>query len=106
MCIRDRNNKQRLDIYFGGMDEWKKIPSKWEDFDIIKFDKDNSAAEQFKLDQGYDETKPCLLYTYTIHEITHFIYLSFYPLVSFCVPYISYSLKEYHRTAVVQQPIL
>ena len=54
----EKNNKQRLDIYFGGMDEWKKIPSKWEDFDIIKFDKDNSAAEQFKLDHGYDETKP------------------------------------------------
>ena len=54
----EKNNKQRLDIYFGGMDEWKKIPSKWEDFDLIKFDKDNSAAEQFKLDHGYDETKP------------------------------------------------
>ena len=54
----EKNNKQRLDIYFGGMDEWKKIPSKWENFDIIKFDKDNSAAEQFKLDHGYDETKP------------------------------------------------
>ena len=54
----EKNNKQRLDIYFGGMDEWKKLPSKWEDFDIIKFDKDNSAAEQFKLDHGYDETKP------------------------------------------------
>ena len=25
---------------------------------IIKFDKDNSAAEQFKLDHGYDESKP------------------------------------------------
>ena len=24
----EKNNKQRLDIYFGGMDEWKKLPSK------------------------------------------------------------------------------
>ena len=47
-----------MSAYFGSKAEWEKIPSKWEDFEIIKFDKDNSAAEQFKLDHGYDESKP------------------------------------------------
>lgn len=53
-----KDNKVRMSAYFGSKAEWEKIPSKWEDFEIIKFDKDNSAAEQFKLDHGYDESKP------------------------------------------------
>ena len=53
-----KNNEVRLSAYYGSKAEWEKIPKKWEDFEIMKFDKDNSAAEQFKLDHGYDETKP------------------------------------------------
>ena len=52
------NNPERMSSYYGSLEEYNKIPSKWEDFEIIKFDKDNSAAEQFKLDHGYDESKP------------------------------------------------
>lgn len=52
------NNPERMSSYYGSLEEYNKIPSKWEDFEIIHFDKDNSAAEQFKLDHGYDESKP------------------------------------------------
>ena len=52
------NDHNRMTSYFGSKAEWEKIPTKWEDFEIIKFDKDNAASEQFKLDHGYDETKP------------------------------------------------
>ena len=52
------NEPNRMSAYYGSKAEWEKIPTKWEDFEIINFDKDNSAAEQFKLDHGYDETKP------------------------------------------------
>ena len=52
------NNPERMSAYYGSLEEYNKIPTKWEDFKIIKFDKDRSAAEQFKLDHGYDESKP------------------------------------------------
>lgn len=54
----EKNDKVRMSAYFGSKEEWEKIPTKWEDYEIIKFDKDNSAAEQYKLDHGYDESKP------------------------------------------------
>ncbi len=53
-----KNNTVRLSAYYGSKEEWEKIPSKWEDFKLIDFDKDTSAAEQYKLDHGYDESKP------------------------------------------------
>lgn len=52
------NDHNRMTAYYGSMEEYKKIPSKWEDFKIMQFDKDNSAAEKYKLDHGYDESKP------------------------------------------------
>ena len=52
------NDHNRMSAYYGSMEEYKKIPSKWEDFKIMQFDKDNSAAEKYKLDHGYDESKP------------------------------------------------
>lgn len=54
----DKDNKQRLDIYYGGRQAWEKIPKEWKDFDIIHFDKNLAASGQYKLDHGYDETKP------------------------------------------------
>ncbi len=53
-----KNNTVRLSAYYGSKEEWEKIPSKWKDFKLIDFDKDTSAAEQYKLDHGYDESKP------------------------------------------------
>ena len=51
-------NPERLSAYYGTYEDWAKIPSKWEDFEIIKFNKKIEDAENYKLDHGYDETKP------------------------------------------------
>ena len=51
-------NPERLSAYYGSYEEYEKIPTKWEDFEIIKFNKDNADAENYKLDHGYDESKP------------------------------------------------
>lgn len=48
----------RIPAYYGTYEDWEKLPKKWEDFEIIKFDKTNEASEEFKLDHGYDEIKP------------------------------------------------
>ena len=37
------NEPNRMSAYYGSKAEWEKIPTKWEDFEIINFDKDNSA---------------------------------------------------------------
>ena len=51
-------NQTRLSAYYGSYEDWAKIPTKWEDVEIIKFNKDSSDAENYKLDHGYDESKP------------------------------------------------
>lgn len=51
-------NQTRLSAYYGTYEDWTKIPSKWEDFEIRKFNKKTEDAENYKLDHGYDETKP------------------------------------------------
>ena len=51
-------NPVRLSAYYGTYEDWAKIPSKWEDFEIIKFNKKVEDAENYKLDHSYDETKP------------------------------------------------
>ena len=51
-------NQTRLSAYYGTYEDWKKIPSKQEDFEIRKFNKKTEDAENYKLDHGYDETKP------------------------------------------------
>ncbi|MCH5317972.1 MAG: NAD(P)-dependent oxidoreductase [Eubacterium sp.] len=53
----ETDDKARINAFFGSMENWKSIPEKWEDFEIMEFDKDNSAAEQFRIDHGYDERK-------------------------------------------------
>ena len=51
-------NQKRLSAYYGTYEDWAKIPTKWEDFEIRKFNKKTEDAENYKLDHGYDETKP------------------------------------------------
>ena len=53
----ETSDETRMKAFFGSMEKWKSLPEKWEDFEIMEFDKDNSAAEQFRLDHGYDESK-------------------------------------------------
>lgn len=52
-----QNNETRICAFFGSKEAWEKIPKKWENYEIMTFDKQTSAAEKFKLDHGYDESK-------------------------------------------------
>ena len=50
-------NTQRISAYFGSIDEYNKIPSTWDKFELLKLDTDNEAGEKFICDHGYDEKK-------------------------------------------------
>ena len=52
------NNDVRISAYYGSMEEYKALPTKWEDMKLDHYDTDISAADEFKLDHGYDESKP------------------------------------------------
>lgn len=52
------NDKDRMDVFFGGMDEYKKIPDNWDDFPLVMPDKQVTSPEVRLLDHGYDESKP------------------------------------------------
>ncbi|MBQ7549307.1 MAG: NAD(P)-dependent oxidoreductase [Clostridia bacterium] len=47
------NHRDRITAYFGSLKDWRKIPSRWEDFEIKKADMTPTY-----LDHGYDESKP------------------------------------------------
>lgn len=49
--IRNGDN-ERLRAYFGGEDEWKRIPD-WEEWDLS-----HPSDEPIRLDHGFDDTKP------------------------------------------------
>ena len=51
------DNTPRINAHFGSLENWKSIPDNWKDFEIKEFDKENSSAEHFRLDHGYDESK-------------------------------------------------
>lgn len=55
--IKNKDEK-RISAFYGTYEDWKKIGSYWSMFELEFPDKHNSAAEEFKLDHGYDETKP------------------------------------------------
>lgn len=46
------NNREKVDVYYGGISRWKKIPS-WKDFDLSR-----PTDTPVLLEHGYDETKP------------------------------------------------
>ena len=48
----------RLSSYYGTYEDWQKIGGYWSMFELEHYDTRNSAAEAFKLDHGYDESKP------------------------------------------------
>lgn len=53
-----RNDETKLSAFFGSMEEYKKIPDNWNDFKLESPDKSIKAADKYKLDHGYDESKP------------------------------------------------
>ena len=48
------NNKPKIKAFFGSMEEYKQIPSRWEDYKFIDLNVDNPKL----LDHGYDTNKP------------------------------------------------
>lgn len=52
------NIPERISSYFGSMEEYKALPEKWEDFDIVIPSKKKTSSDVIILDHGYDESKP------------------------------------------------
>ena len=50
----EKNNEPKIKAYFGSMEEYKKIPTTWEEYKFIDLKVENPKI----LDHGYDETKP------------------------------------------------
>ena len=54
----NKNNTTRINAFFGSKEAWDRIPKKWADYKIMTFDKKTAVSERFRLDHGYDESKP------------------------------------------------
>lgn len=52
------NVPERISSYFGSMEEYKALPTKWEDFEIVIPSKKKDSPDVKMLDHGYDESKP------------------------------------------------
>lgn len=54
-----KNNKpERVSAYYGTLEDYKKLPEKWEDFKVVIPSKKKTASDVVVLDHGYDESKP------------------------------------------------
>ena len=53
----ENNVEERMNAYFGGMEEWKKLPDKWENYKVIIPSKKKTSQDVIILDHGYDESK-------------------------------------------------
>ena len=49
---------QRISAYYGSYTDWCRIGSLWDNFELESPDKSIEAADAYKLDHGYDESKP------------------------------------------------
>ena len=50
----ENNNEPKIKAFFGSMEEYRKIPAKWEDFKFIDLNVENPKL----LYHGYDDKKP------------------------------------------------
>ena len=50
----EKNNEIKIKAFYGSLEEYKKIPKKWEDFKIIDLNVENPKL----LEHGYDTNKP------------------------------------------------
>ena len=50
----ENNNETKIKAFYGSLEEYKKIPKKWEDFKIIDLNVENPKL----LEHGYDTNKP------------------------------------------------
>jgi len=54
----EHNIPERMSAYYGGMEKYRNLPDKWEDFELITPSKKADSEEVVILDHGYDEYKP------------------------------------------------
>lgn len=54
----EHNVPERMAAYYGGMEEYRKIPDNWEEFPLVVPHKQVTSPEVKLLDHGYDESKP------------------------------------------------
>ena len=52
------NTPERMVAYYGGMEAYRKLPARWEEFPLVVPDKRSDSPQVRVLDHGYDETKP------------------------------------------------
>lgn len=48
---------ERISAYYGTLEDYNKLPTKWEDFKIVIPSKKKDASDVIVLDHGYDESK-------------------------------------------------
>ncbi len=48
----------RISAYYGTLTDWYRIGKSWDNFELKSPEKDISDADNYKLDHGYDESKP------------------------------------------------
>ena len=51
------NVPARMDAFYGGMEEYRKIPDNWESFALVFPDKSSDSPQVRLLDHGYDESR-------------------------------------------------
>ena len=49
---------ERMEAYYGGMEQYRKLPNRWEDFPLLQLSRKTDSPEVIRLDHGYDEGKP------------------------------------------------
>lgn len=54
----EHNVPERMNAYYGDMEQYRKLPTRWEDFPLLSLSKKTDSPEVRVLDHGYDESKP------------------------------------------------
>ena len=49
---------ERISAYYGSMEEYNALPTKWDDFKVVIPSKKSTSSDVVLLDHGYDESKP------------------------------------------------
>lgn len=49
---------ERMSAYYGGMEQYRALPDKWQDFALVFPSKKADSAQVRRLDHGYDESRP------------------------------------------------
>lgn len=53
----ENNVPERMSAYYGSLEEYNKLPRKWQDFELVFPSRKTTSDDVILLDHGYDETK-------------------------------------------------